>query len=84
MTWSRFRVPALLISSEDDLYGTYPSARYTSAHINGARFVGYLTGGHLLLGHWKEASSEVVTFLQGVHLSQEGVWCVAGPVAQIH
>ena len=59
----RIRVPTLLISAEDDLYGTYPSARYTAAHIPGARFVGYAKGGHLLLGHWKEASSEVVAFL---------------------
>lgn len=60
----RIKVPTLLISAEDDLYGTYPSARYTAAHIVGARFVGYATGGHLLLRHWKEASSEVVKFLR--------------------
>jgi pimeloyl-ACP methyl ester carboxylesterase len=60
----RIRVPTLLISAEDDLYGTFPSARYTADHIPGARFVGYPTGGHLLLGHWKEASSEVVAFLR--------------------
>jgi 2-hydroxy-6-oxonona-2,4-dienedioate hydrolase len=62
----QIRVPTLLISAEDDLYGTYPSARYTATHIPGARFVGYSTGGHLLLGHWKEASSKVVTFLREV------------------
>lgn len=62
----QIRVPTLLISAEDDLYGTYGSARYTAAHIAGARFVGYATGGHLLLGHWKEASSDVVTFLREV------------------
>src|SRR5579872_2132543 len=45
----RIHVPTLLISAEDDLCGTYPSARYTAAHIPGARFVGYPTGGHLLL-----------------------------------
>ena len=60
----QIRVPTLLISAQDDLYGTYPSARYTADHIPGARFVGYPTGGHLLLGHWKEASSEVVAFLR--------------------
>ena len=62
----QLRVPTLLISAEDDLYRTYSSARYTAAHIPGARFVGYPTGGHLLLGHWKEASTEVVTFLREV------------------
>jgi len=60
----RMRVPTLLISAEDDLYGTFPSARYTADHIPGARLVGYPTGGHLLLGHWNEATSEVVAFLR--------------------
>jgi pimeloyl-ACP methyl ester carboxylesterase len=45
----RIRVPTLLISAQDDLYGTFPSAHYTAEHIPGARFVGYPTGGHLLL-----------------------------------
>jgi pimeloyl-ACP methyl ester carboxylesterase len=59
----QMRVPTLLISAEDDLYGTFPSARYTAEHIPGARFIGYATGGHLLLGHWKEACALVVQFL---------------------
>jgi 2-hydroxy-6-oxonona-2,4-dienedioate hydrolase len=59
----RIRIPTLLISAEDDLYGTYRSARYTAEHIQGARFVGFPTGGHLLLGHWKETSDEVAGFL---------------------
>ncbi len=62
----QIRVHTLLISAEDDLYRTYPSARYTAAQISGARFVGYATGGHLLLGYWKEASAEVVAFLREV------------------
>lgn len=53
----------LLISAADDLYGTFPSTRYTAEHIPGARFVGYPTGGHLLLGHWKEACAQVAEFL---------------------
>ena len=57
------RVPTLLISAEDDLYGTFRNAHYTAEHIPGARFVGYPTGGHLLLGHWKETYVEVVAFL---------------------
>ena len=62
----RLGVPTLLISAKDDLYGTYPSARYTAGHIPGARSLGYATGGHLLLGHWREVSSEVVAFLRAV------------------
>lgn len=56
-------VPTLLLSAEDDLYGTFQNARYSAEHIPGARFVGFPTGGHLLLGHWKEASAQVAGFL---------------------
>lgn len=59
----RIHVPTLLISAEDDLYGTFPGARYTAEHVPGARLVGYPTGGHLLLGHWKEACAQVIGFL---------------------
>ncbi len=59
----RIRIPTLLISAEDDLYGTFQNARYTAEHIPGARFVAFPTGGHLLLGHWREAWAQVVGFL---------------------
>lgn len=59
----RISVPTLLLSAEDDLYGTFRNARYTAEHIPGARFVGFPTGGHLLLGHWKEACDQMVGFL---------------------
>jgi 2-hydroxy-6-oxonona-2,4-dienedioate hydrolase len=80
----RFNVPTLLISAEDDLYGTYPSAGYTAAQISGARFVGYPTRGHLLLGHWMEASSEVVAFFQKVPwpVCDRGFWSTAALAAQ--
>lgn len=55
--------PTLLIAAQDDLYGTYQSARYTAQHIPGAKFVGYTTGGHLLLGHMREALNAVTDFL---------------------
>lgn len=69
----RIRVPTLLIAAEDDLYGTFPSARYTAEHIRGARFIGYPTGGHLLLGHWKEASAQVVAFLSNQSAQEHSV-----------
>ena len=61
----RIGVPTLLLSAEDDLYGTFRSARYTAEHIAGARFVNFPTGGHLLLGHWREACAQVARFLGG-------------------
>lgn len=59
--------PTLLISARDDLYGTYRGARYSADHIPGAQFLGFDTGGHLLLGHWEEASAEVTRFLSEHH-----------------
>jgi 2-hydroxy-6-oxonona-2,4-dienedioate hydrolase len=56
-------VPTLVISAEDDLFATYKGGRYTAEHIPGAHFVGYPTGGHLLVGHKTEVRRELDTFL---------------------
>jgi 2-hydroxy-6-oxonona-2,4-dienedioate hydrolase len=56
-------VPTLVISAEDDLFGTYNGGRYTAEHIPGARFVGYPTGGHVLVGRGSEVRSELTQFL---------------------
>jgi pimeloyl-ACP methyl ester carboxylesterase len=66
----RIRVPTLLIGAEDDLYGTFPGASYTAEHIPGAHFVRYPTGGHLLLGHWQEAYTQVVGFLSSQRVNE--------------
>ena len=60
----QIHTPTLIISAADDLYGTYEPARYTAAHIPGARFVGYSSGGHLLVGHQPEVTDELVRFLK--------------------
>jgi len=44
------RVPTLAISARDDGFGTYAGAQYTVSRIPGARFIGYDSGGHLLVG----------------------------------
>jgi pimeloyl-ACP methyl ester carboxylesterase len=59
----RISAPTLVVSIADDLYGTFESARYTAAHIRGARFIGYASGGHLWVGHHKEILAELVAFL---------------------
>ena len=58
------RMPALVISAADDLYDTYESARLTAEQIRDGRFVGFETGGHLLLGHEAQVRSEIATFLR--------------------
>ena len=60
----RITVPTLAISTADDLYGTYDGARYTAAHIPKARFIGYPTGGHMMVGHQDEIRDEIVAFLK--------------------
>lgn len=59
----RIAAPTLLISFEDDRFGTYDSARYTANYIKGARFIGYPTGGHLWVDHQEDVVSELVRFL---------------------
>ena len=54
--------PTLVISAEDDLFGTFKGGRYTAEHIPGARFVGYPTGGHLLVGHGTDVMRELTEF----------------------
>jgi pimeloyl-ACP methyl ester carboxylesterase len=62
----KIAVPTLVISLEDDLYGTFEPARYTADQVPGARFVGYPTGGHVWVGHHEEVMSEIRQFLGDV------------------
>jgi 2-hydroxy-6-oxonona-2,4-dienedioate hydrolase len=80
----RIRAPTLVIDAEDDLYGTYKSGRYTAQHIPGARFVGYPTGGHLLLGHRKDVSSELNRFLSEGRPKSTGSQYISGHPATLH
>ena len=61
----RVEAPTLLMSVEDDRYGTFPGAKYTAGEIRNARFIGFRTGGHLWIGHNEEVSSMVCDFLEG-------------------
>lgn len=57
------RVPTLVISAADDLYGTYENGLYTAEQISDARFIGFPTGGHLLVGHDEEVRAQITSFL---------------------
>jgi pimeloyl-ACP methyl ester carboxylesterase len=61
----KITAPTLAISASDDLYGTFDGARYTAEHVPHARFIGYPSGGHMLVGHDAETSSEITAFLKG-------------------
>lgn len=60
---ARVQAPALLISTEDDQYGTCQGARYLAGRIPGARLVVFRKGGHLWVGHQEEVRHEVTEFL---------------------
>jgi pimeloyl-ACP methyl ester carboxylesterase len=60
----KIAAPTLIASVEDDGYLTYVPARYTAAHIPGAKFVGFPRGGHMWVGHQAEVAAEVQGFLE--------------------
>ena len=60
----RITAPTLVISLEDDFFGTYDGARYSAEHIPHARFVGYQSGGHLWVGHQTDVLAEIAGFLK--------------------
>jgi pimeloyl-ACP methyl ester carboxylesterase len=57
----RISSPALVISIENDLFGTYPGSRSAAERIPGARFLSFPTGGHL----WAGRQEEVVAAMRG-------------------
>lgn len=59
----RIATPALIISMQDDRYGTFEPARYTAEHLPHARFIGYASGGHLWVGHQQDVTNAIVSFL---------------------
>lgn len=63
--------PTLIISLEDDLFGTYDAARYTAEQIPDARFIGYSRGGHLWVGHHAEVMSDIRAFLRQTGATDE-------------
>lgn len=60
----RIRMPVLLVSAEDDGYGTFRSARYLKSQIRQAKLVMFPDGGHLWAGHNAEFQNELSEFLQ--------------------
>lgn len=66
----KIAAPTLVASVEDDLFLTYPNARYTAEHIPHAKFVGFSRGGHLWVGHEAEMAAAVTGFLKGVRAAE--------------
>lgn len=62
--YDRIAVPTLLLSCEDDLFGTAETARLLSGRIADARLVVYPTGGHIWLGHDDDVASGIAGFVR--------------------
>jgi 2-hydroxy-6-oxonona-2,4-dienedioate hydrolase len=65
----RINVPALIISTRDDLFGTLPAAQYIAERIQRAKLVIFESGGHLLVGRQREVSREIAEFLGSIQSS---------------
>jgi pimeloyl-ACP methyl ester carboxylesterase len=58
------RPPMLIVSTEDDLFGTAETARTIAARVPAARLVIYPSGGHIWLGHDEDVANEIMQFIQ--------------------
>jgi len=57
--------PTLILSCEDDLFGTADTARLLAGRIPDARLVVYPDGGHIWLGHDADLSQDIRAFITG-------------------
>ena len=60
----RIKVPTLVISAMDDLYGTLPAASYTAEQLPNAELMVLASGGHLMVGRGDEVRERIASFLQ--------------------
>ncbi len=61
--FSQIHVPTLIISAEDDRFGTAQTARDIAAQLPDAKLVIYASGGHIWLGHDKDVTDEISRLL---------------------
>lgn len=72
--YDQITVPTLILSCEDDLFGTAATARLLADRIPNARLVVYPDGGHIWLGHDDAFADEIVRFISDtqINLPEEG------------
>lgn len=61
--YSKIAVPTLIISVEDDRFGTAATARHVAGLVPGAKLIIYPTGGHIWLDHNGSVADEVGSFV---------------------
>ncbi len=62
--YGRIAVPTLILSCEDDLFGTADTSRRLAALIPDARLTIWPEGGHIWLGHDADVADEVAAFVR--------------------
>jgi 2-hydroxy-6-oxonona-2,4-dienedioate hydrolase len=62
----KMEVPTLIVSAEDDLFRSLPGARFTAERMKGAELKVLESGGHLMVGRWKEVRQTIAIFLTGI------------------
>jgi pimeloyl-ACP methyl ester carboxylesterase len=67
--FTRITVPTLIISVEDDRFGTAVTARHIANAVPGAKLVIYPTGGHIWLDHNGSMADEIGSFLTKLRLA---------------
>lgn len=62
--YQRIAVPTLILSCEDDLFGTAATARLLAERIPNAEINVFPTGGHIWLGHDEEVADRIAAFIR--------------------
>lgn len=60
----QLRVPLLVLSANDDRFGTAATARAIARQVPGSKLVVYATGGHIFVGHQRDFSAETAKFIR--------------------
>lgn len=60
----RIAAPTLILSCEDDLFGTAATARLLAERIPNAEITIYPTGGHIWLGHDDDVAERIASFIR--------------------
>lgn len=63
-TYGDIAVPTLILSCEDDLFGTAETARRLAERIPEASLTIWPEGGHIWLGHDADVASEIAEFVK--------------------
>lgn len=64
MDFHGLRIPTLIISAEDDRFGTAATSKVIARQMPTSRLLVFPNGGHVLLGHDAESAREIAQFVK--------------------